>query len=662
MQMKQNTQAMNKNRIGLVMIVKNESSVIQRCLSNTIGVIDEYLIVDTGSTDNTIQLIKDFFAEYPEIKGQVVSSVWKNFGYNRTESLKFAKELLNVEWLLTIDADMILVNDGFDKSKLDSKIGAYQFYQKNGTLKYANVRLMNNKYNWQSIGVTHEFLSSEEDSRKILEQLWINDIGDGGAKGDKFERDIKLLEQGLIDEPNNVRYMFYLANSYKDTQQWEKAIKWYNERIKRGGWIEEVTCSYEYLGKCYEGLGKLPQAVDVWMEGYEKNPHRAECLYNAIRVLRIQKKNHIAYHLLELAKKIPFPKNDVLFVNHNVYDHLIDTETTILAYYADPNRDVRGIFKELIANPKAGYSNLISNYKFYCKSIESFKIKEIDIYPLVKDYLDADYYSSSPCIIKDNDNFIINVRNVSYHLYDDGSYKEINSSKTKGNINTLNIFLKLDDKFNVIERKAFEIEDYNQNRINGIEDIKLINHNGKVYFTGTKWLTYNKIEIATGLYDTNLSFLNYNLVPSPLKRNVEKNWVPFVFDNELLYIYDWNPIAIGKIENTEFKIIKQLPKTLHNFRGSTPGYEYDGIIYFLVHCVEYSMPRHYYHSIVKIDAKTLEYIDHSILFTFNDEKIEYALGLIIEEKNVIISHSKWDKTSQIKFYEKEKLFSDIFPR
>jgi len=656
--MKPKAQDMNKTRIGLVMIVKNESSVIQRCLSNTIGVIDEYLIVDTGSTDNTIQLIQDFFSQYPEIQGRVISSEWKNFGYNRTESLKFAKELLNVEWLLTIDADMILVNDGFDKSKLDSKIGAYQFYQKNGTLKYANVRLMNNKYNWQSIGVTHEYLSSEEGSRKILEELWINDIGDGGAKGDKFERDIKLLEQGLIDEPNNVRYMFYLANSYKDTQQWENAIKWYNERIKRGGWIEEVTCSYEYLGKCYEGLGKLPQAVDAWMEGYEKNSHRAECLYNAIRVLRIQKKNHIAYYLLELAKKIPFPKNDVLFVNHNVYEHLIDTETTILAYYADPNRDVRGIFKELIVNPKAGYGNLISNYKFYCKSLQNFEIQSIDFDNVLNL---KGYNNSSPGLVKNDNGYLVNLRHVSYEIEKrTGSYLDAKDKSPCKTVNTLNSRIQFDKNFNLIESKTFTTPDVNQRHVNGIEDIRLFGNSNKILYSGNQWQDYGKVKIVTGEYDRNVEQLQYSILESPINKQCEKNWSPFLRNNEIEWIYDWSPISVGKIIDGQFKIVQTTNKILNNFRGGSPGVIVGDQIWFLTHCVEYSTPRRYYHSFVILDKNTLEYINHSKLFTFENQNIEFSVGMEIVDNNLIITHSTWDEKAYLKVYDLEKIKIELF--
>lgn len=342
----------NNNRIGLCMIVKNESAIIERCLSSLIDIIDEYLIVDTGSTDNTIEKIQSFFTKHSKVTGKVLTHEWKNFGHNRTLSMQEAQSHLTVDWLLTIDADMILINKGFDSSKLDKSIGAYKIFQHDGPLSYTNFRLLNTKHSWKSIGVTHEFVESDNHSRELLKSLEINDIGDGGAKSDKFERDIRLLEQGLIDEPNNTRYMFYLANSYKDTEQWNKAIKWYERRIAAGGWYEEVTCSYEYIGICYEQLGKHEQAIETWLKCFEYNPNRAESLHHVGKNLREREQYHLAYLYISHAKKIKFPQNDILFINHEVYDWKVNDEYAVIAYWCGQYQESKDACEFLLSNNK----------------------------------------------------------------------------------------------------------------------------------------------------------------------------------------------------------------------------------------------------------------------------------------------------------------------
>ena len=66
-------------KIGLCMIVKDESHIIKEVLEATLPLIDTYCILDTGSTDDTIQIIKDFYSK-AEITGEVVESDWKGFG------------------------------------------------------------------------------------------------------------------------------------------------------------------------------------------------------------------------------------------------------------------------------------------------------------------------------------------------------------------------------------------------------------------------------------------------------------------------------------------------------------------------------------------------------------------------------------------------------
>ena len=87
-----------------------------------------------------------------------------------------------------------------------------------------------------------------------LETLKIDDRNDGGCKADKFERDIRLLSQGVVDEPDNVRYKFYLARSYEDCGRIEEALEWYQKRIDAKGWWEEVWYSHYAMGRCYQKL------------------------------------------------------------------------------------------------------------------------------------------------------------------------------------------------------------------------------------------------------------------------------------------------------------------------------------------------------------------------------------------------------------------------
>ena len=100
---------MAKPTLTLCMIVKDESHIIKECLESVSKIIDRYDITDTGSTDGTQDLIREFFEE-KGIPGEVHQSDWKGFGKSRTESIENA-EKSGCDLALIIDADDYLGGD-----------------------------------------------------------------------------------------------------------------------------------------------------------------------------------------------------------------------------------------------------------------------------------------------------------------------------------------------------------------------------------------------------------------------------------------------------------------------------------------------------------------------------------------------------------------------
>ena len=124
--------------ICLNMIVKNESKIITRLFDTILPIIDTYCICDTGSTDDTKEIIENYFKE-KKIPGKVIQESFKDFGHNRTVALKAAKNMGT--YLLFLDADMKLeISSDFDKQKLTA--GAYLIRQGGGDFKYFNVVLI----------------------------------------------------------------------------------------------------------------------------------------------------------------------------------------------------------------------------------------------------------------------------------------------------------------------------------------------------------------------------------------------------------------------------------------------------------------------------------------------------------------------------------------
>ena len=202
-------------KLVLILMVRNESRILERCLESVKDAVDAFCIHDTGSTDNTCDIARAFL-EKEGNKGCLTTSVWKDFGHNRTASFQAARDYLastgwdlGITYGLLLDADMVF-HPGTLRSRHLTRTG-YSIVQVAGELEYPNCRLIRMDYPWKCVGVTHEYWDGATEALpKSL--CWIEDRNDGGCKSDKFERDARLLEAGLAENPNNERYVLPRAD------------------------------------------------------------------------------------------------------------------------------------------------------------------------------------------------------------------------------------------------------------------------------------------------------------------------------------------------------------------------------------------------------------------------------------------------------------------
>ena len=341
------------------MIVKDESAVIKRCLDSIKDIIDHWVIIDTGSTDNTKDLIKSLLKNIP---GTLENKTWVNFGHNRTELIQLAKG--KSDYLLLLDADMEVVLDPKFSKNLDADGYSIRY---NGDLDYTQQLLVKGDLDWQYIGVTHEYIQSSQCKiRKELKYLRITHYADGNSHQEKFKRDIKLLKQEVKNNPNDSRSVFYLAQTYRDINDYETAKNWYIKRTTMGGWNEELWYAMYQTGEMYKRLGEWNHALEWYFEAYSFRPNRAEPLYPIIAHYAAQKNYQLAYLFAKAAMKIPYPK-DSLFVEKPIYNHLIKDQLAVCAYYTKNMNESKQLCEELLKMPELTNDNkkrILSNKVF----------------------------------------------------------------------------------------------------------------------------------------------------------------------------------------------------------------------------------------------------------------------------------------------------------
>ncbi len=360
---------MNKHpTICLNMIVKNEGKIITRLLDSVLNIIDCYCICDTGSTDNTIQIIDNYFLD-KNIPGKIIQEPFINFEYNRNYALTSCLGMS--DYVLLLDADMeLVVSNTFSKSSLNKDY--YNILQGNEDFYYQNVRLIKNSKKYKYIGVTHEYLYVPDTYRGDQfekEEVFINDLGDGGCKDDKIERDIRLLENAVKDEPDNPRYYFYLANSYRDGKMYIEAIDSYKRVLELNGWIQEKYCSSLYIGDCYNILEEYDLAIRYWLKTIEYDSERIDGVANTMSYLRENEEHlitNILYHKFKYYNKTI--SSDKLFLDRTKYRDIIEYNNSISAYYCDDLDSGYDCCKIILCNrvlPKYLLYNTIVNLEFY---------------------------------------------------------------------------------------------------------------------------------------------------------------------------------------------------------------------------------------------------------------------------------------------------------
>jgi tetratricopeptide (TPR) repeat protein len=312
------------------MIVRDEAAVIERCLRSVRGLIQTWVICDTGSNDRTRELIADTLAGVP---GELHQCEWIDFGHNRTELMQRACG--KADYLLLIDADMTVSYKPLHKQVMTAD--SYLIRHSENP-EYWIKRLVRGDRRWRFVGATHEYITSDGPERtEKLDDIVIHHHADGGTRPEKFERDVGLLSTELERNPDDARAVFYLAQTYRDMDEVGQAIELYRRRASMGGWEEEAFYSQYQVGVLSERNGDHEGALAALFEAWEMRPSRAEPLYELAWMLRARRLHHPAHMVARRGLDIPLP-DDTLFVHRWVYEWGLLFEYSIAAYWTGRHR------------------------------------------------------------------------------------------------------------------------------------------------------------------------------------------------------------------------------------------------------------------------------------------------------------------------------------
>ncbi|WP_339263877.1 glycosyltransferase [Geobacillus sp. FSL K6-3411] len=333
------------------MIVKDEEKTIRRCLDSVSGIVDEIIVVDTGSTDNTKQIVKEYTNKVYDYK----------WNHNFAEARNYAASFASGEWILVLDADEYVDKENLKQTirELRSNNGQYDIYSVNiinfigqygeNIVQHRHARLYRNN------GNIHFF-------RSIHEQL-----------EDRENKEVKIGLSSLI-----VYHSGYLTKVIKDKNKHSRNQKLLQQELEQK--ISEAFDLFN-MGNQYKSLGKLEEALNAYVNAYKKKKDFWQawvpvCLCNMVECLISMERYNDAL--------------SIIYDAENIYNHAVDFTYYKGHIFLNQHRydDAREVFEFIIENGER-FSDVIKSPDF----ADYFPFKRLGyIYNLKGDYEKAVKY------------------------------------------------------------------------------------------------------------------------------------------------------------------------------------------------------------------------------------------------------------------------------
>lgn len=327
-------------RVGLVMIVRDEEAVITRALQSALPFITTWLVVDTGSTDRTREIVRETLAG---LSGEVIDRPWVNFGHNRTEALRLCEG--RMDWAIMLDADDNLAGTPppealWQKQDLDG----IAMRIKHSNIWHQRVQIFRMGRGWVYRGVVHEYPECEGVAKPTIGLLPIETYMETRCEGvrsrnpRKYLDDAAILEAELARSPSDSRTLFYLAQSYRDAGQPTDAARRYAEYLDRGGGSDQER--YIAMMNLISLVGAPAAKLELAWRAVDLCPTRVEAPFTVLQTWREQGWP-VTAQVWALAKAVEnrVSESSWLFVNPSVYEWAFDNEIAVAAF-------ARGCYRE----------------------------------------------------------------------------------------------------------------------------------------------------------------------------------------------------------------------------------------------------------------------------------------------------------------------------
>ena len=272
----------------VTIMIKNEAKVIEATLEPFLKAgVQHYLVLDTGSTDNTVKIVQNLFKKYKIQHGHIMQEPFVNFAVSRNFALESAEKIFpDAIFLFMIDAEWYMHNVPglleFCEKYKNNPSKAFlikRVFLGHKMIDYGSF-LFKAHQNVRYFGAVHETINQIGDI-KIPDDVYlvINPSKEGGANSARrWHRDLDILLKEHEKNPNNLRTIFYLGQTNACLKNYDQALFWYGKRCKKNTHDEENYKAHYRMGLIYEQLNNWPQALKFYFKAYNIRPQRIDSL------------------------------------------------------------------------------------------------------------------------------------------------------------------------------------------------------------------------------------------------------------------------------------------------------------------------------------------------------------------------------------------------
>ena len=297
------------------LIVKNEERDLPRCLRSIEPVVDGVVVVDTGSTDATLEVAhntiqRPIYAQtYTGASRQDEKGDWKIWDFGKARNV-FVREIeeRGADWVLWVDADDELLTPAqLLRAYYWDQHDVFGIQVESGTSRWVHHRTWKTGRGIHFQGRCHEYPTYGGHASIDLQDTVVRHHAEPGVGENSNARNLRILLEEFADAPSP-RIAFYLANTHKDAGRHAEAVPWYARRITFGpGFRDEWLFAHLYKARCQRWADDLAGAKTTLFQAIAAAPDWAEFWMELARCAYDQEdyQQTIGYALIALDKPQP---------------------------------------------------------------------------------------------------------------------------------------------------------------------------------------------------------------------------------------------------------------------------------------------------------------------------------------------------------------------